>query len=361
MSGTVQSNDETAAHQPVYVEPPAPTTDADSEADTSETTTSPAQDALEAAEGEPTQATEVVRGVAEHIGKRPPSYPSHPITKPSVRDGDRVAALTPDILVDGITVKRLTARGVSVRGDAHRWQGHCRQDAMAIARVGAPDAEMLVLAVADGVSSGRRSHVASQDLVHLTAANLDDEAESLHRALLERDESALNGLANKIVGRTVGELRPRWRADTGADYHDRDHSTTLHVLLVPTQETVRQRLLVSVGDGGLRVCRDGAWTDDDAPSSECLLDPRTAALPGSYDTVETRLFSSSPGDVLLLATDGVIGPLRQEPEFARRLAGYWGKGEVPAPSDFLWQAQLRAKSYDDDRTVVCLWEQGATP
>ncbi|MFM9696718.1 protein phosphatase 2C domain-containing protein [Streptomyces europaeiscabiei] len=282
-------------------------------------------------------------------------------TKPSIRDGDWVAALMPDILVDGIAVGQLTALGVSVRGDSHRWEGHCRQDAMAIARVGPPDAEMLVLAIADGVSSANRSHIASQDLVHQTTVNLDDEAESLYQALRDQNEPELHGLANKIVGQTVGELRARWRADAGADYEDRDHATTLHVLLVPVQEAVRHRLLVSVGDGGLRVCRDGVWTGDGTQSSQPLLDPRTAAVPVSYDTVKTRLFSAPPGDVLLLATDGITGPLRQEPEFGRRLAGYWGLGEVPAPSDFLWQAQLRAKSYDDDRTVVCLWEQGATP
>ncbi|WP_329018099.1 protein phosphatase 2C domain-containing protein [Streptomyces sp. NBC_01601] len=306
----------------------------------------------------PAPETGVVRGVAEHIGKRPPTYPPHPRAKPSMRSGDRLAALTPDILLDGITVGRLTALGVSVRGDSHRWHGHCRQDSMAIARIGPPDSEMLVLAVADGVSSAGRSHVASQDLVYQTLSNLDAEAESLHRGLRERDEPQLNGLANKIIGQAVGELRPKWRAQAGDRYEDRDHASTLHVLLVPVQEAVRERLLLSVGDGGLRVCRGGAWTRGDHESEPTpLLDPRTAALPGSYDTVETLLFSSSPADVLMLATDGVTGPLHQEREFADKLAGHWGRGEIPAPSDFLWQAQLRAKSYDDDRTVVCLWER----
>ncbi|MFF8474197.1 protein phosphatase 2C domain-containing protein [Streptomyces sp. NPDC015414] len=312
-------------------------------------------------EGEATQANEVVRGTAEHIGGRPPTYPPYPSTKPSVRDGDSLAALMPDTLVDGIISGRLTARGVSVRGDAHRWEGHCRQDAMAIARIGSPDTEMLLLAVADGVSSAKRSHVASHDLVHLTAGNLDKNAENLHKALVKQNESALNGLANKIVDQTVGELRAQWRAGAGPVYDDRDYATTLQVLLVPVQEDVRVRLLISVGDGGLHVCRDGVWTDDHTPSPARLLDPKTAALPGSYDSAEIRLVTSLPGDVLLLATDGMTGPLCQEHEFARRLAEYWGRKEAPAPSDFLWQAQLRAKSYDDDRTVVCLWETEATP
>ncbi|MFG3045012.1 protein phosphatase 2C domain-containing protein [Streptomyces sp. NPDC048241] len=301
----------------------------------------------------------VLRGVAEHIGRQPPSYPPYPRAKPSMRSGDRLAALAPDMLLDGIAVGRLTALGVSVRGDSHRWQGQCRQDSMAIARIGPPDTEMLVLAVADGVSSAGRSHVASRDLVHQTVANLDEQAETLHRALRERDEPQLNGLANKIIGQAVGELRPKWRAQAGDRYDDRDHATTLHVLLVPVLDTIRERLLLSVGDGGLHVCRGGAWTRGAQESEPApLLDPRTAALPGSYDTVETLLFSSAPADVLMVATDGMTGPLHQEREFADRLAGHWGRGEVPAPSDFLWQAQLRAKSYDDDRTVVCLWERG---
>lgn len=301
----------------------------------------------------------VLRGVAEHIGRRPPSYPPYPRAKPSMRSGDRLAALAPDMLLDGIAVGRLTALGVSVRGDSHRWEGQCRQDSMAIARIGPPDTEMLVLAVADGVSSAGRSHVASRDLVRQTVVNLDEQAETVHRAVRERDEPQLNGLANKIIGQAVGELRPKWRAQAGDRYDDRDHATTLHVLLVPVQDTVRERLLLSVGDGGLHVCRGGAWTRGDQEAEPApLLDPRTAALPGSYDTVETLLFRSSPADVLMVATDGMTGPLHQEREFADRLAGHWGRGKVPAPSDFLWQAQLRAKSYDDDRTVVCLWERG---
>ena len=41
------------------------------------------------------------------------------------------------------------------------------------------------------------------------------------------------------------------------------------------------------------------------------------------------------------------------------LAEQWG-GAVPGLADFLRRAQVRAqvraRSYDDDRTVVCLWE-----
>ncbi|MGW7455083.1 protein phosphatase 2C domain-containing protein [Streptomyces sp. NPDC054787] len=313
-------------------------------------------------EGPPAAAAELVRGLPEHIGERPPSYPGHPITKPSMSDGDRFAALTPDIVVDGITVGGLTARGVSVRGDSHRWEGGCRQDSMVIARVGKPDTSMLVLAVADGVSSSKHAHMASQDLAHLTTVHLDAEAEGLYRALLDRDEAGLDELVNAVIGRTVAELRLRWHGSAGAGYDDRDYASTLHVLLVPTDESVRERLLISVGDGGLCVFRDGAWTwpgSGAAPSPGLVLDTRTEALPGSYDTARTRLFPSAPGDLLLLGTDGMTNPLAREGEFALRLAGYWGRGEVPAPSDFLWQAQLRAKTYDDDRTVVCLWDRGA--
>ena len=37
----------------------------------------------------------------------------------------------------------------------------------------------------------------------------------------------------------------------------------------------------------------------------------------------------------------------------------WGTGMAPEPADFLWQLQFRVKSYDDDRTAVCLWEGAA--
>ncbi|GGQ00056.1 hypothetical protein GCM10010233_15820 [Streptomyces pseudogriseolus] len=291
----------------------------------------------------------LVRGVPAHVGQRPPSYPPHPLGCPSVRGGDEFAAFTPAVLLDGAEVGRLTVRATSVRGDSHNWEGSCRQDAMTVTRVGPPEAELLLLAVADGVGSATYSHIGSYRVTRQAALHLDREAENIHAALIAHDEGELRAIANKAIAGAVGELRI-----------GQDHATTLHVLLIPTDARIRERVLFSVGDGGLYVLRESRWESASPVDDGNLLDTRTEALPHAYRSVKAKLLHSTPGEVLLLGTDGITNPLTQRnPEFAQYLAHAWGGPEVPSLSDFLWQAQTRAKSYDDDRTVICVWEKPA--
>jgi serine/threonine protein phosphatase PrpC len=233
---------------------------------------------------------------------------------------------------------------------------------MVVTRIGPPEAELLLLAVADGVGSARYSHIGSDSISQVAAMHLDREAESIHAALRGRDASELRALGRTAVAFAAAELRSQWEASSrhrSRPYADEDYATTLHVLLIPTDPGIRDRVLFSVGDGGLLVLRDGHWENRDPEDGEGLLDTRTEALPHAYRSVKATLLHTVPGEVLLLGTDGITNPLTQkDPEFARRLADAWGEPEVPTLSDFLWQAQTRAKSYDDDRTVICVWEEG---
>ncbi|MET9472508.1 protein phosphatase 2C domain-containing protein [Streptomyces sp. NPDC002922] len=280
-----------------------------------------------------------------------------------MRDADESAAFSPAVLLDGALIGRLTVRAASVRGDSHNWEGSCRQDAMTVTRIGPPDAEMLLLAVADGVGSAVYSHVGSYQFSRLAAVFLDREAENIHAAVCARDENELRVLATKAVAGAAAELRSGWARTAQhkpRPYADQDYATTLHVLLIPTDPRIRDRVLCSVGDGGLFVLREGRWEHGDPDDGEGLLDTRTEALPHAYRSVKATLLRTVPGEVLLLGTDGITNPLTQkDPEFARRLAEAWDGPEVPSLSDFLWQAQTRAKSYDDDRTVICVWEEQA--
>ncbi|MCK8676019.1 protein phosphatase 2C domain-containing protein [Streptomyces lichenis] len=302
------------------------------------------------------------RGAPAHTGSRPPSYPAHPLGCPSVREGDEFASLTPHVLLDGYTVGGLTVRATSVRGDSHNWEGGCRQDAMAVTRIGPPEAEMLLLAVADGVGSARYSHLGSHDAVRLAARQLDRAAEGVHAALRSGDDAALRELAGRAVAGVVAGLRAegqRRAYEAERPYQDGDHSTTLHVLLVPTDPHIRERALLGVGDGGHLLLRDGTWLRE-GTGDEAVLDTRTEALPHAYRKAGARILRAMAGDVLLLGTDGITNPLTQkDPAFRTHLAAAWGVGGAPSLSDFLWQAQTRAKSYDDDRTVICLWEGSA--
>ncbi|MEV5932154.1 protein phosphatase 2C domain-containing protein [Streptomyces sp. NPDC052079] len=295
------------------------------------------------------------RTFPEHIGKRPPAYPPFPKNKPAVGEDD-FAAFIPDTVVDGLTLPGLSVLGASMRGDSHRWEGTCRQDAMVLARIGEGNEQLLVLAVADGVGSSKRSHVASQELAHAVIKALDTKAPDLHSLLVGQDHQMLIAAVNSAIGEAVPDCLKKWAAQTEV-FDERDYATTLHLLLVPTDTKIRYRAWVSIGDGGLLRLVDGEWHGLEGQDGG-IASTRTTALPSTrYAAVD--LFRSDPGGLLLLGTDGITNPINQEPEFRARLAAYWGTGEIPSMSHFLRQAQLRAKTYDDDRTVICVWEGAA--
>ncbi|MFH8395276.1 protein phosphatase 2C domain-containing protein [Streptomyces sp. NPDC018036] len=297
-----------------------------------------------------------VLGAPRHSGPKPPLYAPEPRELPSVRE-DPTAALTPDMVVDGAGYGALTVRAASVRGDSHRYQGEPRQDSLAVVRLGTdgPDG-LLLLAVADGVGSAARSHIGSQEACRLAAMELDGVAGELCETLRSGDRTGFAALVDTAVGRVATLLahRARERGDDPAAY-----ATTLRALLVPLDPRVRTRGFLAVGDGGTALLRAGEWNlslTDPEHDGDGMIDTRTAALPHGHRARALLLGPALPGDVLVLCTDGLSTPLAGEAGMRDFLASGWGQGAAPAPADFLWQVQYRVKSYDDDRTVVVLWE-----
>ncbi|MFD8935458.1 protein phosphatase 2C domain-containing protein [Streptomyces sp. NPDC059578] len=318
--------------------------------------------------GEPTPpgvAAEAVRapvavpllGPPRHSGPKPPLYAPHPGTLPSVRD-DLDGAVVADIVVDGATHGALTVRAASIRGDSHRYEGGPRQDALCVTRLGGPDPTngLLLLTVADGVGSAARSHIGSHEVSRSVALFLDRYAEQLAESLRAREEPTFSALVNSAVG-SAAEGLARSVAERGG--HPADHATTLRGLLVPLDPQVRHRGFFAVGDGGGALLREGVWTVDvfgEGQGGSGVIDTGTEALPGSRFARSLIYGPALPGDLLVLCTDGLSTPLAGDPGMRDFLAGAWGSAEVPGPVDFLWQLQYRVKSYDDDRTAVCLWE-----
>ncbi|MEO3766121.1 protein phosphatase 2C domain-containing protein [Streptomyces sp. B8F3] len=317
---------------------------------------------------DPAPPPEAARGVPAYVG-RPPSYPPRPLGLPSVHDGDPLAAVLPDSVVDGAELGPLTVRAASVRGDSHRWRGECRQDALGVTRLGPAAAGggagpqdfagsdgLLLLAVADGVGSAPLSHRGAHAVVACAARQLDGAAAEWAAALRTGDGARFQALADEAVAAAAAELRASIDAPATA------YATTFRALVVPLDPAVRVRGFLGVGDGGLFRLRDRGWWNLDHPATAAagsgVIDTRTAALPDAYQQVSARLLEpSEPGDVLVLCTDGFSGPLAGEKEFREHVAEQWGHtAGVPQPSDFLWHAQTRLKSYDDDRTIICLWE-----
>ncbi|WP_326661524.1 protein phosphatase 2C domain-containing protein [Streptomyces sp. NBC_00385] len=297
-------------------------------------------------------------GDPPHSGKRPPSYAPVPQGLRSAGE-DPAAAVLPDIVVDGAAYGPLTVRAASVRGDSHRYLGEPRQDALCVTRIGGPDSgELLLLAVADGVGSAARSHVGSNEVCRHAAVYLDRVAGDLLGALRSDDLPAFTALANEAVGSIAVLLADL--AHREGQHRPEAYATTLRILLVPLDPAVRTRGYMAVGDGGTALLRSGAWqldvTQEEDPEASGMIDTRTAALPLARTAVTRLLGPAAPGDVLVLSTDGLSTPLSGDQGMRDFLSGAWGAGTVPGPADFLWQSQFRVKSYDDDRSVVVLWE-----
>lgn len=288
-------------------------------------------------------------GPAPHIGRRAPAYPPEPTGLPPMTV-DLYASTLPDTEVDGGTFGRAEVRAASVRGDSHRYANECRQDAVLVMRIGV----LVLLVVADGVGSQPHSHRGSNGIGRLLAQQIRTMEPLLHACLEAADETTFAGLVNRAVFEAAAGLG---REAENHKLPPRSYSTTMRALLVPLDPDVHVRGFVSVGDGGLLRLRDGAWAPlDQGTAGGAVIDSATDCLPGPYQHAYARLITDGrPGDVLVLCTDGFSLPLAGEPEMRQRLAEQWGAA-VPGLAEFLWQAQVRARSYDDDRTVVCLWE-----
>ena len=95
---------------------------------------------------------------------------AEPEASPSPGASFRSAAYRPDSTVDSWAAGPFMVRGASVRGDAHRYRGVARQDEMCLAWQ--DEAKLLVVAVADGVSSAPLSHVGASTVCRYAVERL---------------------------------------------------------------------------------------------------------------------------------------------------------------------------------------------
>jgi serine/threonine protein phosphatase PrpC len=288
-----------------------------------------------------------------HVGAKPPSYPAQPSAARDARE-DLAGALIPDSVVDGFAVGTLTVRGASVAGDAHRYDGSPRQDAMATLLLGPPEGGLILAVVADGVGSEPCSHVGAAAACRATAAALAARAGAVETALRA---AQLDRLYFEVV-HVIDEATARVETEAARlSRPPRELATTLRAVLVPTDREVRTRLAFSVGDGGTLRLADAAWSPVwPAPGQDSgLHDTSTAVLPLHPEEVRLATWTAAAGEAVIVCTDGFSEPLR-DTQFAELLAKEWTGDPRPGTMRFLWQAQARLRSYDDDRTVACIWE-----
>ncbi|WP_150241578.1 protein phosphatase 2C domain-containing protein [Nocardiopsis quinghaiensis] len=258
----------------------------------------------------------------------------------------------PDTVVDEADYGGLALRAASLRGDGHRFKRESRQDAFGLYELAHGDGRFALACVADGVGSRKMTHRGAG-----YACRLLFQAVSAHlEGLLDfgGDIAHFQELGERIVGGVAAGMSALARRE---GVEPVELSTTLTAALVQlTPEGERAGvLLFAVGDSPAYLMRDGRTlplTDGDEDGA--VASTRTNALPTDIGRVHVSGHWLEPGETLLLCTDGLSGPMAS-PAVADRLAAWWGGGRVPRRTEFAWQLDFQAKSYDDDRTAVCLW------
>ena len=267
-----------------------------------------------------------------------------------------LAVPQPDTMIDAGEYGPLIVRAASVRGVGHRYDGTPRQDDFCLG-VGGASNEWFVVAVADGVSSGPTSHVASRAAVRFVIKLLNSKLASSAPSALDWNE-VIGGVAGFVLAQARNESRdPHLDAGAAAKLM----ATTIVIAVVPVYPNsagVRSCAVLAVGDTSAWVLgANGQWRSETAIKNDgaAVASSATAALPllppGDFSPISVEL---GPGEVLFVMTDGVGDPLGDgKGEVGRSLARAWS--DPPDRYTFASQVDFRRRSHTDDRTVVGIW------
>jgi serine/threonine protein phosphatase PrpC len=260
--------------------------------------------------------------------------------------------VVPDTVLDGADLDGLLIRGASLRGDRHRYEATVRQDAMGIWQVGDSETAAVLVCVTDGVSSEPLSHRGAAEACRLLRDAIALEVSDLFKAWGKRRVKPVwENIAQDICVRltaVAGYLGVTPKA----------LSTTLAAALIetnPRDPKMRRFVILNVGDATAFHLIDREFIPLlEDPHDAAITSTATNALPTSLGDVGVDTGILAPGEVLMVCTDGMSNPMRNA-DVREQLAEWWGFGSVPSMPEFGWQMSYRAKTYDDDRTAICVW------
>ncbi|MFE0416524.1 protein phosphatase 2C domain-containing protein [Streptomyces tendae] len=334
----------------------------------------------------------------DYVGSGPPTYDAEPTALPPA-DPDGLDGLVPDTVLEGARYGRCTLRAVSVRGDSARYRGEPRRDALLVARFGAGEQALVLVAMATGARATAGAHRAAAEVCRWIGRAVGRSHARLAEDLRAARRGDLKSGLHRLTDRSIGRLRAG-AAEQGLAPDE--YAATLRCLLLPADPECRTRVFFGVGAGGLLRLRDGAWQDmepdagevagapvlgygsaprggsggtpggtpDDAPSEtpdgdRLTMDLGITTPPGPYDgppaepprePFRFRASVARPGDVLLMCTAGLAEPLLSEPGLGELLARRWAGRPAPGLGEFLADSGVRVKGYADDRTAAAVWE-----
>lgn len=285
----------------------------------------------------------------------------------------------PDTVLDGATVGSIVFRAASLRGLSHQQTGKTRQDAFGF-QVTSNQA-WLVGAVADGVSSGPRSHeaadIAVRRLTEVLARALDDvavpdDADARQKVLADLPwQQAVTDASDAILAEATGQVRAAFvrqgQLDRAAQIDAegmpvgaaaRIMATTAIAFVIATSGAngaVPYAVLPAAGDTSALVLNDEGWHPITAVKNEHaeIASSSVRPLPGRYE-VAPVIDVLDPGEALVVITDGVGDPLGAGTSSVGRFLGRsWA--EPPDVLEFAHQVGFVRRTFVDDRTAMVAW------
>ncbi|MER8013576.1 protein phosphatase 2C domain-containing protein [Streptomyces griseoluteus] len=299
----------------------------------------------------------------DYVGSRPPTYAPEPTALPAA-DPEELGDLVPDTVLEGARYGACTLRAVSLRGDSARYRGETRRDALLVARFGAGEQALVLVAMATGARAVPGAHRAAADACRWMGQAVGRSHERLVEDLRADRRGDLKSGLNRLTDRTLGKLR----AASG------EPAASLRCLLLPADPDCRTRVFFGAGDGGLFRLRDGEWRSlepavpavpgEGAPDGDRLtMDLGIPVPPSPYEAAEPartpfrfRAALARPGDVLMMCTSGLADPLHGEASLRAFLGRRWSRAAAPGLAGFLADVRTRVKGYADDRTAAAVWE-----
>ena len=245
------------------------------------------------------------------------------------------ASIGSDIELAEHAIRGVAVRAASARGLSHRHRGTERQDAFVCCWD--EDRGVLLVAVADGVGSKKRSREASTAAVRLAAEAWERGNTDLIGIVLEVNDHLMECIPRDERGYRVG-------------------ATTLTLAEVPVEDGRLGNANVAwVGDTPVWTLSDGNWAEvtpqDDAADGFAA---PISALPARNLSVLNAV-APTPGGAIFVMTDGVGNAIRNSVEVRAALAGWWAA--PPGIYTFGAQVEFARISFVDDRTVVGIWAQ----
>lgn len=259
-----------------------------------------------------------------------------------------------------LTPAPLEVGAFSMRGRGHRLSGEARQDAYVIFET----ENSVVMAVADGVSSSKRSEVAANIAVKNLESDYNDivGSESLEGVdmWLELNRRISKRLLNKFAhsqkqhGLTVPTALHQLR-EAAAD----EFATTLEVLVISKQvsaDSSREFLYVSIcGDGGLfRLQQNSKDIVDMLPERLEIDQNGVLALPAVDELPTIQSGKLLTGESLILCTDGLAENMRRNLAFRQVILKMVKQGSI----DYLRMVEsatfAKDLNYDDKTAILAL-------